>query len=77
MIYSVIVYIPELNMDVDIDYPYVVDKGNVVLNRILGIYKGKHIFRDPRMQGYKGNCKAVIRIYPDHHSEMIYNNGWE
>ena len=77
MIYSVIVYIPELNMDIDIDYPYTSPKGEVELNRIFSIYKGKHVFRDPRMQGYKGNCKAIMRIYPDHHRDLLYNNGWE
>ena len=77
MLYTVIVHIKELNMDVDIDYPYIVDKGDVILKRIISIYKGKHIFREPRMQGYKGNCKAIMRIYPDHHCDLLYNNGWE
>lgn len=77
MVYTVIVEIPTLGINVDIEYPCVVDNGNVVLNRILKMYKGRHIFRDPRLQGYKGNCKAIMRIYPDTHNELIYNNGWE
>ena len=76
MVYSVIIHIPTLNMDISIDYPYT-SNGNMELDRIIRMYKGKHIFRDPRMQGYKGNCKAIMRIYPDMHNELLYNNGWE
>lgn len=80
MLYSVIIYIPTLKMDVDLEYPCRSGKGRT-LERLMDMYasaKGKaKAFRDPRLQGYKGICRAITVLFPDKHSELLYNNGWE
>lgn len=77
MLYSVII---DLGFTItEIDYPYKVDNGNIIqfLMDMYGTRKQK-VFRDPRLQGFKGKCLAIMRIYPDHcNSDVLFNNGWE
>lgn len=77
MLYIVVITIPEIDIDFSIDYECKADPKGNTLRHIMEMYKGKTAqFKDPRMQGYRGTCRAIIQD-ENNRSKVLYNNGWE